>query len=82
MHDGRLATLEDVIDFYSEGGRANPFLDSDIRPVRLDPEEKRALVAFLESLTGSVSEGTRYAPQIRKIGHKRLKRLRNGAGSL
>ena len=56
MHDGSLATLGDVIDFYSEGGRPNPFLDSDIRPVRFSPEEKRALVAFLESLSGRVNE--------------------------
>jgi cytochrome c peroxidase len=63
MHDGSLATLEDVIAFYSEGGRPNPFLDPDIRPVRFSPEEKRALVAFLQSLNGSVSEGARYAPR-------------------
>jgi cytochrome c peroxidase len=56
MHDGSLATLEDVIDFYSEGGRPNPFLDSDIRPSHFSPEEKRALVAFLQSLNGRVSE--------------------------
>jgi cytochrome c peroxidase len=57
MHDGSLATLEDVIDFYSEGGRANPYLDSDIRPRNFTLEEKRALAAFLRSLTGRVSEG-------------------------
>jgi cytochrome c peroxidase len=59
MHDGSFATLEDVIDFYSEGGRPNPFLDSDIRPVRFSPEEKRALVAFLQSLTGRMNEGVK-----------------------
>jgi cytochrome c peroxidase len=58
MHDGSLATLGDVIDFYSDGGRPNPFLDSDIRPVRFSPEEKRALVTFLHSLTGRVNEGS------------------------
>jgi cytochrome c peroxidase len=31
MHDGSLATLQEVIAFYSDGGRANPFLDSEIR---------------------------------------------------
>src|SRR5260221_274453 len=56
MHDGSLATLGDVIDFYSEGGRPNPFLDAELRPSRFSPEEKRALVAFLQSLTGRVSE--------------------------
>jgi len=28
MHDGSLATLDDVVEFYSKGGRANPHLDS------------------------------------------------------
>ena len=59
MHDGSLATLEEVIDFYSEGGRPNPSLDADIRPGHFSPEEKHALVAFLQSLTGRVSEGVR-----------------------
>jgi cytochrome c peroxidase len=54
MHDGSLATLEDVIEFYSQGGRANPNLDRDIRPRRFTPEEKRALAAFLRSLTGKI----------------------------
>ena len=57
MHDGSVATLTDVINFYSEGGRANPSLDSDIRPLRLTDEEKRALIRFLESLSGTVREG-------------------------
>jgi cytochrome c peroxidase len=54
MHDGSFATLDDVIDFYSEGGRPHPALDPDIRPVRFTSEKKRALVAFLQSLTGRV----------------------------
>jgi cytochrome c peroxidase len=59
MHDGSMATIEDVIDFYSDGGRSNPFLDSEIRPRNFTPEEKRELVAFLKSLTGRVSEGAK-----------------------
>ena len=57
MHDGSIATLEDVVDFYSEGGRANPYLDSEIRPRRFTSEEKRGLVAFLRTLTGRIREG-------------------------
>ena len=57
MHDGSVATLTDVVNFYSDGGRANPSLDSDIRPLRLTDEEKRALIRFLESLSGTVREG-------------------------
>ena len=52
MHDGSLATLEQVVDFYSDGGRANPNLDPEIRRLNLSSEERRALAAFLRSLTG------------------------------
>jgi cytochrome c peroxidase len=57
MHDGSLATLDDVIDFYAAGGRPNPFLDPQIQPRRFTPEEKSALVAFLKTLSGRVLEG-------------------------
>jgi cytochrome c peroxidase len=51
MHDGSLATLEDVVEFYSAGGRPNPNLSPLIRPLLLDDDEKAALVAFLRALT-------------------------------
>jgi cytochrome c peroxidase len=53
MHDGSLATLADVVAFYSDGGVANDGLDPLIRPLGLREDEQRDLVAFLESLTGS-----------------------------
>jgi cytochrome c peroxidase len=58
MHDGSLATLEDVIDFYDRGGRPNPSLDPEIRPLRLTAEEKKQLAAFLRTLSGEVQYGT------------------------
>jgi cytochrome c peroxidase len=57
MHDGSLQTLEEVVDYYSRGGNANPYLDEDIRPLNLTGEEKSALVEFLRSLSGSVRAG-------------------------
>jgi cytochrome c peroxidase len=57
MHDGSLATLEDVIEFYDRGGRPNPHLAAAIRPLRLDATEKRALAAFLRALSGDVFAG-------------------------
>jgi cytochrome c peroxidase len=57
MHDGSLATLEDVVDYYDRGGNANPHLDPDIRPLHLNAGEKRALAAFLRTLSGTVREG-------------------------
>ena len=57
MHDGSLATLEEVIDFYSDGARKNPNLDPEIRALKLSAEEKTVLIAFLRSLNGHVVEG-------------------------
>jgi cytochrome c peroxidase len=50
MHDGSLATLEEVVDFYDRGGRPNPNLSHRMRPLLLNEFEKAALVAFLRSL--------------------------------
>lgn len=58
MHDGSIATLEEVVEFYDGGGISNPHLDRRLRPLGLSPAEKRALVAFLRSLSGTVREGT------------------------
>ena len=43
MHDGSLATIEDVIEYYDGGGKANPGLDREVRPLRLNAGEKKAL---------------------------------------
>ena len=59
MHNGSLATLDDVVEFYSSGGRTNPHLDPLIQPRNLTSDEKLALVVFLRSLTGNVREGVR-----------------------
>ena len=53
MHDGSLATLEQVVRFYDRGGQPHPGLDPIIRPLGLREDDIAALVAFLESLTGS-----------------------------
>jgi cytochrome c peroxidase len=59
MHDGSLATLEDVIDFYDRGGNKNPYLDENIVPLHLTEAEKKALLAFLRTgLAGSMLDGT------------------------
>lgn len=53
MHNGSLSSLDEVVDFYNEGGVANELLDPLIKPLQLSDSEKQALVAFLKSLTGS-----------------------------
>jgi len=58
MHDGRFATLEEVIDHYSDGVKDHPNLSATMRqpwgdPVHLDfsQEQKDALLAFMKTLT-------------------------------
>ena len=58
MHDGSLATLEAVVDYYAQGGRPNLSLDPIVARIRLSLDEQRALVAFLRTLNGAVVEGT------------------------
>jgi cytochrome c peroxidase len=56
MHDGRLATLEAVIDHYRTGVKRNATLDPNLAKhpdggVPLSDGDKAALVAFLKTLT-------------------------------
>jgi len=55
MHDGSIASLPDVIDFYADGGRGagrnNPNKSERIAGFELAPGEKDDLIEFLESLT-------------------------------
>jgi len=53
MHDGSVKTLADVVEYYDQGGHANPFLDAAIFPLHLTDQEKKDLVAFMEALTGA-----------------------------
>lgn len=56
MHDGSLATLEDVVAFYRRGGEKNRNLDPLIEPIDLTDDEAAALVAFLKALSKTVPE--------------------------
>lgn len=57
MHDGRFETLEEVIDHYDHGVVPSATLDPKLarhlprKGLGLTPEEKTALVSFLETLT-------------------------------
>ena len=57
MHDGSVATLEEVIDYYDRGGHPNPGLDGRLRPLSLTSLEKADVAALLRSLGGVVTEG-------------------------
>ena len=54
MHDGRLKTLQDVVDFYAGEGNSNPYLDKEMRTIALTGQDRRDLVEFLQSLTGDL----------------------------
>lgn len=51
MHDGSIATLEEVVELYNRGNEKNPRLDPLFKPLNLTPQEKTDLVVFLKSLT-------------------------------
>jgi cytochrome c peroxidase len=52
MHDGSLATLDDVIEHYVSGGVRRPTRSPDlVTGLKLDEAERSQLVAFLESLS-------------------------------
>ena len=52
MHDGRFKTLEEVVNFYNQGGIKNPHQDNMIIQLELTEQEKQDLVALLKSLNG------------------------------
>src|ERR1051325_5139072 len=56
MHDGSLATLRQVIDFYNAGGGNNQPKSMLLRKLNLTEMEKSDLLAFLESLSGTVEK--------------------------
>lgn len=63
MHDGSLATLEDVLNFYGDhgrnitsgpnagDGRANPFKSEHVNNIKLSEQDKADIIAFLKTLT-------------------------------
>ncbi len=57
LHDGSAKTLEEVVQFYNNGGRLEEtdpvpeLLSGGIRPLNLTPEQEADLVEFLKALT-------------------------------
>ena len=71
MHDGRFATLEQVVEFYNSGVVNHPNLSGPlrnpppqggVRRLNLTTEQKAALVAFMKTLTdNSVATDPKYS---------------------
>lgn len=51
MHDGSLASLEEVIEFYRRGGEPNPGIDENLRVLELTDQDVINLAAFLRALS-------------------------------
>lgn len=52
MHDGKLTTLEEVVEYYDKGGIPNKNLHPSMKPLNLSDKDKKALVAFMKALSG------------------------------
>ncbi|MBI2000906.1 MAG: hypothetical protein HYS69_06965 [candidate division NC10 bacterium] len=52
MHNGSLASLENVVAFYDRGGGQHRNKSPLLKPLRLTAGERRVLVEFLKSLAG------------------------------
>ncbi len=69
MHDGRFATLEQVVEHYSTGIKNHPNLHQNLKPggMNFSESEKAALVAFLKKLEDKESLlASRYSDPFKK----------------
>jgi cytochrome c peroxidase len=57
MHDGRFATLEEVVRYYAKGGGRDPAGSPHVAAFKASAEDVADLVAFLEALTGTQRPG-------------------------
>lgn len=64
MHDGSIATLEEVVDYYDKGGVANKNLDERMKPLKLSAGDKKDLVEFLKGLNGEGWQAKLVAPTV------------------
>ena len=53
MHNGVFETLEEIIEFYDQGGGKDPHKSPLMKPLGLTDQERQDLVEFLKSLSGS-----------------------------
>jgi cytochrome c peroxidase len=58
MHDGSIATLEQVVEYYDHGGVDRPSRSDLVKQLGLTQQEKSELVAFLKTLTSHLDPTT------------------------
>ncbi len=66
MHDGSMQTLKEVVDHYNKGGIPNEFLDEEIFPLKLSPQEVNDLVTFMKEGLASSKYPDHKAPELPK----------------
>lgn len=60
MHNGVMATLEEVVEFYNQGGGKDRHKSKLLKPLKLTDKEKKDLVSFLEALSGEPLKGNEF----------------------
>lgn len=88
MHAGQFFMLEEVIDFYNDGGGDNEFTERNgnktriLKPLNLSDEEKEALIVFLEEISGeeikmAIPQIPQYAvmPDVETLTQAKAKRI-------
>ncbi|MCP3662121.1 MAG: photosynthetic protein synthase I [Gammaproteobacteria bacterium] len=60
MHNGMIKTLAGVVDFYNQGGGKDSRKSDLLKPLKLSKQQKKELIAFLESLSGSKLTSSKY----------------------
>lgn len=55
MHNGSMATLEEVVDHYIDGGVRRDSLSEEMKPLDLTAQDRGDLLAFLHTLTGPLN---------------------------
>jgi hypothetical protein len=56
--------LKEVVEHYDRGGIANPWLDEEIFPLNLTPQEQQDLVQFMTEGLSSESYPEHKAPEL------------------
>jgi cytochrome c peroxidase len=56
MHDGRFKTLDEVLDHYQSGGHAGMNVSPNVRKLQLNKQDRRDLLAFLQTLNDDPDE--------------------------
>ena len=76
MHNGMLGSLEDVVDFYNDGGGEDPLKDAGLKPLGLVPSEKADLIEYLEALSGDTFDTDEYVWREDDFGYELIENWR------